>query len=98
MNSTENNETLKAVLFDVDGTLADTERDGHRPAFNAAFEEFNLPWHWDVPLYGELLQVTGGKRSEERRVGKEGRSRRSPAPQDKEHVHSVGYSSGGRCG
>ena len=61
MNSTENNETLKAVLFDVDGTLADTERDGHRPAFNAAFEEFNLPWYWDVPLYGELLQVTGGK-------------------------------------
>jgi len=61
MHSTVNNETLKAVLFDVDGTLADTERDGHRPAFNAAFEEFNLSWHWDVPLYGELLQVTGGK-------------------------------------
>ncbi len=52
---------LKAVLFDVDGTLADTEQDGHRPAFNAAFKEFNLSWHWDIPLYGELLQVTGGK-------------------------------------
>ncbi len=61
MNSTDKNDTLKAVLFDVDGTLADTERDGHRPAFNAAFKEFNLSWHWDVPLYGELLQVTGGK-------------------------------------
>ena len=56
-----NTNTLKAVLFDVDGTLADTERDGHRPAFNAAFEAFKLPWNWDVPLYGELLQVTGGK-------------------------------------
>jgi beta-phosphoglucomutase-like phosphatase (HAD superfamily) len=52
---------LRALLFDVDGTLADTERDGHRPAFNAAFREFGLDWEWDVALYGELLAVTGGK-------------------------------------
>jgi len=52
---------LKALLFDVDGTLADSERDGHRPAFNAAFREFGMDWDWDVPLYGELLAVTGGK-------------------------------------
>lgn len=52
---------LRAVLFDVDGTLADTERDGHRPAFNAAFVEFGLDWEWGVELYGELLAVTGGK-------------------------------------
>jgi HAD superfamily hydrolase (TIGR01509 family) len=52
---------LTALIFDVDGTLADTERDGHRPAFNAAFEEAALGWHWDVNLYGELLAVTGGK-------------------------------------
>jgi beta-phosphoglucomutase-like phosphatase (HAD superfamily) len=52
---------LKALLFDVDGTLADTERDGHRPAFNAAFREYGLDWDWDVPLYGKLLAVTGGK-------------------------------------
>ncbi len=52
---------LKALLFDVDGTLADTERDGHRPAFNAAFQEFGLDWNWDVALYGKLLAVTGGK-------------------------------------
>lgn len=52
---------LQALLFDVDGTLADTERDGHRPAFNAAFREFGLDWDWDVPLYGKLLAVTGGK-------------------------------------
>lgn len=52
---------LKALLFDVDGTLADTERDGHRPAFNAAFREFGLDWDWDVALYGRLLEVTGGK-------------------------------------
>ncbi|MBI5784670.1 MAG: HAD-IA family hydrolase [Rhodocyclales bacterium] len=53
--------SLQALIFDVDGTLADTERDGHRPAFNAAFEEAALAWHWDVDLYGELLAVTGGK-------------------------------------
>ncbi len=52
---------LQALIFDVDGTLADTERDGHRPAFNAAFVEAGLSWHWDANLYGELLAVTGGK-------------------------------------
>jgi HAD superfamily hydrolase (TIGR01509 family) len=52
---------LQALIFDVDGTLADTERDGHRVAFNAAFAEAGLAWHWDVALYGELLAVTGGK-------------------------------------
>ena len=52
---------LSALLFDVDGTLADTERDGHRIAFNAAFAEHGLDWHWDVARYGELLSITGGK-------------------------------------
>ena len=52
---------LTALLFDVDGTLADTERDGHRPAFNMAFREAGLDWQWDEGLYGQLLEVTGGK-------------------------------------
>ncbi len=52
---------LKAVIFDVDGTLAETERDGHRVAFNSAFSDADLDWHWDEELYGELLAVTGGK-------------------------------------
>lgn len=52
---------LKALIFDVDGTLADTERDGHRVAFNRAFTDFKLDWHWDEKLYGDLLAVTGGK-------------------------------------
>ncbi len=52
---------LEALIFDVDGTLAETERDGHRIAFNRAFDAFGLGWHWDVSLYGELLVVTGGK-------------------------------------
>jgi HAD superfamily hydrolase (TIGR01509 family) len=52
--------TIKAIIFDVDGTLADTE-DAHRIAFNKAFADNNLPWEWDVALYDKLLKVTGGK-------------------------------------
>lgn len=52
--------TLQAVIFDVDGTLADTE-EAHRQAFNVTFREFGLPWYWDVGLYVELLAVAGGK-------------------------------------
>ena len=52
---------LKAVLWDVDGTLAETERDGHRVAFNLAFEACGVPWRWDEAHYGELLRITGGK-------------------------------------
>ena len=41
---------IKALIFDVDGTLADTERDGHRVAFNRAFKDAGLDWDWDVAL------------------------------------------------
>lgn len=52
--------TIKAIIFDVDGTLADTE-DGHRRSFNKAFAESGLDWKWDDALYHKLLKVTGGK-------------------------------------
>jgi HAD superfamily hydrolase (TIGR01509 family) len=52
---------LQALIFDVDGTLADTERDGHRVAFNRAFAEAGLKWDWSVLLYGDLLAIAGGK-------------------------------------
>mgnify|MGYP001791774356 CR=1 FL=1 len=52
---------LKALIFDVDGTLAETERDGHRPAFNQAFADTGLAWDWTPELYGQLLEVSGGK-------------------------------------
>jgi HAD superfamily hydrolase (TIGR01509 family) len=52
--------TIKALIFDVDGTLAETE-EVHRQAFNETFEAFGLDWHWDRTLYSELFQVTGGK-------------------------------------
>jgi HAD superfamily hydrolase (TIGR01509 family) len=51
---------LQALIFDVDGTLAETE-ELHREAFNEAFAAAALPWRWDRPLYAELLAVTGGK-------------------------------------
>jgi len=51
---------IRALIFDVDGTLADTE-DTHRRAFNAAFLESGLNWQWGEPLYSELLLIAGGK-------------------------------------
>jgi len=51
---------LKALIFDVDGTLADTE-EAHRCAFNEAFQETGLDWNWSKPKYGHLLSTTGGK-------------------------------------
>ncbi|HEY7378450.1 MAG TPA: HAD-IA family hydrolase [Steroidobacteraceae bacterium] len=51
---------LDALIFDVDGTLADTE-EAHRRAFNRAFRMHGLDWHWSAELYAELLAVTGGR-------------------------------------
>lgn len=51
---------LRALIFDVDGTLADTES-AHRAAFNRAFVEVGLGWYWDEALYGQLLHISGGK-------------------------------------
>jgi HAD superfamily hydrolase (TIGR01509 family) len=55
------NKKLQALIFDCDGVLVDTERDGHRVAFNMAFAKKGLNIEWDVQLYGELLEVAGGK-------------------------------------
>lgn len=52
---------LKALIFDVDGTLANTEQGGHLRAFNEAFKLLNMNWHWDNDTYVDLLQVSGGK-------------------------------------
>jgi beta-phosphoglucomutase-like phosphatase (HAD superfamily) len=51
---------LQALIFDVDGTLAETE-EFHRAAFNQAFARVGFYWHWDRELYKELLKVTGGR-------------------------------------
>ena len=52
---------IKAVFFDQDGVIIDTERDGHRVAFNQTFKDFGYDFEWDVDYYHELLQVAGGK-------------------------------------
>ena len=52
---------MRAVIFDQDGVIADTERDGHRVAFNRVFEEEGLGVCWSVEHYGELLKIAGGK-------------------------------------
>lgn len=53
--------SLEAILFDCDGVLADTERDGHRLAFNIAFKENGIDEEWGEERYGKLLEVGGGK-------------------------------------
>jgi phosphoglycolate phosphatase-like HAD superfamily hydrolase len=52
---------IKAFIFDQDGVTVDTERDGHRVAFNRTFAEFGLDVEWGVEEYHQLLQVGGGK-------------------------------------
>ena len=52
---------IKALIFDQDGVIIDTERDGHRVAFNRTFKELGLGFEWDVDKYHELLQIAGGK-------------------------------------
>ena len=51
--------SLEALIFDLDGTMADTE-EAHREAFNAAFSQFQLQWNWGPLLYSELLEISGG--------------------------------------
>ena len=52
--------SIEALIFDVDGTLADTE-ETHRQAFNAAFLEHDLNWNWSSHQYLDLLNISGGK-------------------------------------
>lgn len=69
---------LAAVVFDVDGTLADTERDGHRPAFNEAFRRHGLDIEWGPTEYGRLLRTTGGRRRVERYLREHGYGSAAP--------------------
>jgi hypothetical protein len=60
-SSSQQQQLLDAILFDCDGVLADTERDGHRISFNMAFASFGIDEVWDEERYGKLLAVGGGK-------------------------------------
>jgi HAD superfamily hydrolase (TIGR01509 family) len=68
-----------AVVFDVDGTLFDSEPHGHRVAFNRAFAEAGLAVHWDLATYGRLLAIPGGRRRIERFMTDAGWSGRAAA-------------------
>ncbi len=72
---------IKAVFFDQDGVIIDTERDGHRVSFNMAFKEFGFGDQWDVDYYHELLQIGGGKERLKHHWQTRGFSRPVPAPQ-----------------
>ena len=52
---------LEGVYWDLDGTIANTELEAHLPAFNFAFNDFNLNWNWDRSTYLDLLKINGGK-------------------------------------
>jgi HAD superfamily hydrolase (TIGR01509 family) len=52
---------IEALIFDCDGVLVDTERDGHRVGFNRAFDQHGIDAEWSIELYGRLLRVAGGK-------------------------------------
>lgn len=75
---------LKALVWDVDGTIAETERDGHRVAFNQALKEFGVPWRWDVQTYARLLRVTGG--FERLLFDMEGRAEAPTTPHERERL------------
>ncbi len=52
---------LEGVYWDLDGTIANTELEAHLPAFNYAFNDFNINWNWDVSTYLDLLKINGGR-------------------------------------
>lgn len=78
---------LKAIIWDVDGTLVDSE-ELHRKAFNHAFNRFEMDWHWDRPLYNELLEVTGGKERIRHYIQYIG-SKEELLPTTPEEIHAV---------
>jgi len=77
---------IRALIFDVDGTLAETE-EGHRRAFNAAFAEAGLDWAWDVELYRELYRVSGGKERMRRYADMRGVSANELSDADMAELH-----------
>ncbi len=80
---------IKAVFFDQDGVIIDTERDGHRVSFNMTFKEFGFTDEWSVDYYHELLQVAGGKERMKHHAQTKGFSKPIPAEELDELVKSM---------
>ena len=80
---------IKAIIFDQDGVIIDTERDGHRVAFNKTFEEFGFDFEWDVDYYHELLQVAGGKERMRHHLHTKGFSREVKPEEEDELIKAM---------
>ena len=80
---------IKAVLFDQDGVIIDTERDGHRVSFNMTFKEFGFDDEWSVEYYHELLQIAGGKERMKHHAQTKGFSKPIPAEELDELVKAM---------
>src|SRR5512139_3807755 len=80
---------IKAVFFDQDGVIIDTERDGHRVAFNQTFKEFGFTDEWSVDYYHELLQIGGGKERMKHHWQTKGFSKPVPADEINELIKSM---------
>lgn len=72
---------IKAVFFDQDGVIIDTEKDGHRVSFNMTFKEFGFTDEWGVDYYHELLQIAGGKERMKHHLQTKGFSKPVPPEQ-----------------
>ncbi len=80
---------IKAAFFDMDGVIIDTERDGHRPAFNLTFKEFGFNDEWSVDYYHELLQIGGGKERMKHYLETRGFSKPVPAGEADELIQRM---------
>ncbi|MEW6402337.1 MAG: HAD-IA family hydrolase [Chloroflexota bacterium] len=80
---------IKAVFFDQDGVIIDTERDGHRVSFNMTFKEFGFTDEWSVDYYHELLQIAGGKERMKHHAQTKGFSKPIPAEELDELVKAM---------
>ncbi|HHX08521.1 MAG TPA: HAD-IA family hydrolase [Chloroflexi bacterium] len=81
--------TIKAIFFDQDGVIIDTERDGHRVAFNETFKKMGFETEWDVEYYHELLQVGGGKERMKKHLHTRGFGKPVPEEEEEELIKSM---------